>query len=143
MTLNLLKLCVGCDSIEDLETWIDETRALMHRLGRPHEQVHTTRMVPKRLHDLSGGSLFWVIKGRVMCRQPLLEVCPFTDPQGVSRCHLVLEPSVIPVAPRPMRPFQGWRYLEAKDAPADLGLDPAGAAMPEEMRRELASLGLL
>ena len=144
MPLHLIKLCVGCDSIRDLEDWIEENRTLHRRLGRAYEQTHTTRMVPKRMGDLGGGSLYWVVKGQVACRQPLNGIRPFTDPGGVGRCHLVLEPTVIPVQPRPCRPFQGWRYLEAKDAPTDLGAgfgDVAG--MPEGLRRELADLGLL
>ena len=145
MTLHLIKLCVGCDSIADLEEWIEENRVLHRRLGREYEQTHTTRMVPKRVEELlDGGSLFWVIKGQVAARQRLLEVRPFTDAGGIGRCHLVLEPKVMPVEPRPYRPFQGWRYLIAKDAPRDIDLKSGDlASMPEDMRRELAELGLL
>jgi hypothetical protein len=145
MALHLLKLCVGCESIADLEGWIAESMALWRRLGKPEEQIHTTRMVPKKIADLlDGGSLFWVIKGHVACRQRLLDIRPFTDDQGISRCHLVLEPVVVPVLSRPCRPFQGWRYLEAKSAPTDLGAgDSTLSAMPEEMWRELRTLGLL
>ncbi|PSC03012.1 DUF1489 domain-containing protein [Alsobacter soli] len=145
MALHLLKLCVGCDSIADLESWIEENAALSRRLGREHQQSHTTRMVPKRIAEiLDGGSLYWVIKGQVACRQPVLDVQPFTDGDGIGRCRLILEPVVTPVEPRPSRPFQGWRYLEAKSAPRDLGSFGAGlAALPETLRRELAELGLL
>jgi hypothetical protein len=145
MTLNLIKLCVGCDSIADLEAWIEENRAHHRRLGRTYEQTHTTRMVPKRMSELvGGGSLFWVIKGQVSCRQRLLAVRPFTDASGIGRCLLVLEPTVTVVEPRPYRPFQGWRYLDGKDAPRDLGrISGDLAEMPEGMRRELAELGLL
>ncbi|MHB2168089.1 DUF1489 family protein [Alsobacter sp. R-9] len=145
MALHLLKLCVGCDSIADLEGWIEETMALWRRLGKPEEQIHTTRMVPKKIDEiLDGGSLYWVIKGQVACRQRLVDIRPFTDGEGIGRCHLVLEPKVIPVVPRPCRPFQGWRYLPADTAPKDLGAGGAGtAAMPEALRRELAELGLL
>lgn len=144
MALHLLKLCVGCDSIADLEGWIAETLALKRRLGQVCEQVHTTRMVPKRLGPLlDGGSLYWVVKGQVACRQRLLDVRPFRDADGIGRCHLVLEPQVVAVQPRPCRPFQGWRYLEAKDAPRDWGSDMDVGALPESLRRELAELGLL
>lgn len=145
MALNLLKLCVGCDSIADLEGWIDETMALWRRLGKPEEQIHTTRMVPKRIAEIvDGGSLYWVIKGQVACRQRLVDIRPFTDGEGIGRCHLVLEPKVIAVRPRPCRPFQGWRYLTAADAPPDLGGGGSDlAAMPEDLRRELTELGLL
>jgi hypothetical protein len=145
MALHILKLCVGCESIADLEGWISESMALWRRLGRPEEQIHTTRMVPKRIDEiLGGGSLYWVIKGQVACRQRLVDIRPFKDPDGIGRCNLVLEPVVVPVSPRPCRPFQGWRYLEAKAVPPDLG-GGAGdlAAMPEDLRRELSQLGLL
>lgn len=145
MGLHLLKLCVGCDSIADLEGWIAESMAMWHRLGRPQEQVHTTRMAPKRVGELlCGGSLYWVIKGHLACRQRLTDIRPFTDDQGIARCHLVLEPVVVPVLSRPCRPFQGWRYLQADAAPADLQAgDGALSTMPEEMWRELRTLGLL
>jgi hypothetical protein len=145
MALHLIKLCVGCDSISDLEEWIEENRTHYRRLGRDYEQTHTTRMVPKRLTDLlDGGSLFWVIRGHVACRQRLLNIRPFTDGDGIGRCHLVLEPVLTPVEPRPYRPFQGWRYMAVENAPRDIGQDSGDlATMPEAMRRELADLGLL
>jgi hypothetical protein len=145
MPLHLIKLCVGCDSIRDLEDWIEENRTLHRRLKRPYEQTHTTRMVPKRMAEIvEGGSLYWVIKGQVACRQRLLAIQPFTDGGGIGRCHLVLEPQVHAVEPRPYRPFQGWRYLEAKEAPRDLGAQASGLGeMPESLRRELVDLGLL
>ena len=78
------------------------------------------------------------------CRQRITAIRPFTDQDGIGRCHLVLEPVVVPVEPRPRRPFQGWRYLQDKDVPADIASrDGDLGAMPEEMRRELAGLGLL
>lgn len=145
MPLHLLKLCVGCDSIRDLEDWIEENRAHHRRLGRPYRQTHTTRMVPKRVGELlDDGSLFWVVKGLLACRQRLLAIEPFTDGDGVGRCRLVLDAVVVPVEPRPCRPFQGWRYLELGDAPLDLARGSGEvASMPEPMRRELAALGLL
>lgn len=145
MPLHLIKLCVGCESITDLQEWIEENRAHHRRLKREYEQTHTTRMVPKRLEELlDGGSLYWVIKGHVAARQTLLDVRPFTDADGIGRCRLVLEQKVVPVEPRPYRPFQGWRYLAAKDAPRDIDHRIGDlAVMPEEMRRELAELGLL
>ncbi|MDB5640973.1 MAG: hypothetical protein JWN07_290 [Hyphomicrobiales bacterium] len=115
------------------------------KAGLTAEQFHTTRMVPKRGEELlDGGSLYWVIKGQVSARQILREIRPFTDPDGISRCHLVLEPAVIPVMPRPCRPFQGWRYLKVEEAPRDLGDDGGDIMdMPEDLRRELRDLGLL
>lgn len=145
MPLHLLKLCVGAASIADLRTWVDERLAAQALAGEAPEQRHTTRMVPKRVDDLlEDGSLYWVIRGEIAVRQPLLAVRPFTDADGIGRCHLVLDPVLIPVSPRRHRPFQGWRYLLPGDAPPDLG-GAAGevSAMPEALRRDLADLGLL
>jgi hypothetical protein len=102
-------------------------------------------MVPKRAAELTdGGSLYWVIRGEIMCRQRIRDVRPFRDKDGIGRCGLVLDPKVVLVAPRPFRAFQGWRYLAAKDAPRDLEkAAPGAAAMPEKMRRELRELGLM
>ena len=145
MPLHLLKLCVGADSIADLEGWIASRLREQRRTGGPAEQRHTTRMVPKRMSELlEGGSLYWVIKGQVAARQALVDVRPFTDTDGVGRCHLVLEPKLVELETRPCRPFQGWRYLADSDAPADLGRGhPEVVAMPETLRRELRDLGLI
>lgn len=145
MSLNLIKLCVGCDSVAELSSWIKQR--LKHKKARKEkpEHIHTTRMVPKRVDELlDGGSLYWVIRGQVMCRQDLVAIRPFVDKDGVGRCRLVLRPKVVPVEPRPFRAFQGWRYLDSKDAPRDLDRAAPGARnMPEQMRRELRELGLL
>ncbi len=145
MPLHLLKLCVGAESVADLEGWIADRLAEQRRLGEAAEQRHTTRMVPKRLAELlDGGSLFWVIKGQVAARQRLLDVRPFTDAAGIGRCHLVLEPVVVEVQARPCRPFQGWRYLDPDTAPHDAGrLGPEIGALPDALRRELRELGLI
>ncbi|WP_265518454.1 DUF1489 family protein [Nitratireductor luteus] len=142
MALNLIKLCVGCESPEQLEGWVKHRLAEKVRLGQPLEHFHTTRMVPKRLDDLAGGSLYWVMKGMVQCRQKLLEVRPFTDGEGVSRCHLILEPSLVLTEWQPRRPFQGWRYLKTEDAPADRTRGEA-EELPDHLRRELTELGLM
>ncbi|WP_367714815.1 DUF1489 family protein [Nitratireductor sp. GISD-1A_MAKvit] len=144
MALNLIKLCVGCESVEQLQDWIALRLRDQQARGEAAEQFHTTRMVPKRVEELTGGgSLYWVIKGTVQCRQRLLDIRPFRDAEGVSRCHLVLEPKLVRTHFQPRRAFQGWRYLEAKDAPPDLGSAGDDAEMPLELRRELAELGLL
>ena len=143
MTLNLLKLCVGAESIADLTRYQDERRAAYQRLGFGYEALHTTRMVPKRIDELlDGGSLYWVIKGHIMARQRLTAIRPFKADDGITRCDLVMDAQVIAVQPRPCRPFQGWRYLKSEEAPSDLGASTT-VDMPEELRRELAALGLL
>jgi hypothetical protein len=145
VALHLIKLCVGCDSVKDLQDWIREKLKRQKKRAGAREHVHTTRMVPKRADELiDGGSLFWVIRGQVMCRQRLIGVRPFVDREGVGRCRLVLEPKLTLVEPRPWRAFQGWRYLATKDAPRDLDhVAPGARDMPETLRRELRDLGLL
>jgi hypothetical protein len=142
MALHLIKLCVGCDSVEDLEAWIAQRQKARRRRGGQGEHVHVTRMVPRRSGDLlDGGSLYWVIRGAVQARQRLLDIQPFVDDDGVGRCRLVLEPSVIRTEWQPRRPFQGWRYLEPGDAPRDLKRG-RGEDLPAALSAELAALGL-
>jgi hypothetical protein len=141
MALNLVKLCVGVSTIEELSDWIETLR---DRTGRPLEQKHTTRMIPKRMGELlDGGSLYWVIKGNVQVRQRLLDIRPFRDGEGIERCNLVLDRELVPTFWQPRRAFQGWRYLQAKDAPTDLAGISGAAALPPQLRLELAQLGLL
>lgn len=146
MTLHLIKLCVGAESLEDQQTWIAHTLERKRRQGLPVEHYHTTRMVPKRTAELlDGGSLYWVIKGVVQGRQGIADIRPFKDDHGIGRCHLVLEPELIATRPQPRRAFQGWRYLKADDAPADLrgGQGEVSPDMPADMRKALVELGLL
>lgn len=145
MALHLIKLCVGADSIEDLREWVAERALIAVAAGFEPHSSHVTRMVPKRIDELrDGGSLYWIIKGQVAARQRLIDIRPFTGADGISRCELVLGPEVIETAPAPRRPFQGWRYLDVDAAPRDLGHSGADLeAMPEDLKRELAELGLL
>jgi hypothetical protein len=145
MALHLIKLCVGCDSVRDLQDWIKQKLKDKRRSGERAEHIHRTRMVPKRAGELTdGGSLHWVIRGQLSCRQRILDVRPFRDKDGTGRCALVLDRKVVLVEPRPYRAFQGWRYLEPDDAPRDLDkAAPGAAAMPEQLRRELRELGLM
>ena len=137
MPLHLIKLCVGAESMDDLARWVEI------RMKRDGEQAHTTRQMPKRADELlDGGSMYWVIKGQITCRQKLLELRGFTDVDGISRCDILLEPVLVPVAPRPRGPFQGWRYLQPKEAPPDLSSFDGGD-LPPEFAQELARLGLM
>ena len=145
MALHILKLCVGCDSIEDLVEWRDQDAAWKRANKLPVEQYHVTRMFPQRKGEiLDGGSLYWVIKGNVQCRQKIIDLRPVTGEDGIGRCQIVLEHAVNPTQWQPRRAFQGWRYLAQKDAPADMSDGQKGLLeMPRELREELASLGLL
>ena len=145
MPLHLIKLCVGCDSVADLEDWIKQKLKEKKRRGQKAEHIHTTRMLPKRAEELTdGGSLFWVIRGQITCRERILDIRSATGKDGIRRCQVVLDGKVKLVEPRVRAAFQGWRYLEMKDAPRDLTRAAPGAArMPEAMRRELQELGLL
>src|SRR4051794_2413153 len=103
MPLHLIKLCVGADSIADLEEWVDERVRERKALGEPARSRHVTRMVPSRAAEIvDGGSLYWIIKGQLAARQRMLEIEPFVDADGIGRCRLWLAPEVVKVAPRPM-----------------------------------------
>lgn len=145
MPLHLLKLCVGIDTVEDLEGWIEHRLGERRKAGEPVEYRHTTRMIPSRSAEiLAGGSLYWVIRGSVQARQRILDIRPFRDKDGIRRCHLVLEPELRPTYRQPRRAFQGWRYLKPEEAPRDLGSDGASLReLPPALRSELAELGLL
>ena len=143
MALHLLKLAVGIEGVEHLQA-VQEARR--RRTGR---LVHVTRFTPRRAGEiLDGGSLYWVIKHRIRVRQRILRFDRHEDPAaGKAKCAIVLDPELIATDPVHRRPHQGWRYLEAADAPHDLG--PVGAAgppedsFPPEMAAELRELGLL
>jgi hypothetical protein len=145
MPLHILKLSVGAESVDDLKGWIKKRVAERKKKGERGDHIHVTRMAPKRDAEvLDGGSIYWVIKGQIMCREKIRGIEPFRDKDGINRCRLMMVPKVILVEPRPFRAFQGWRYLEDKEAPRDLEkMAPGAKNMPEELRRELRGLGLL
>ena len=145
MPLHLIKLAVGCESVKELKGSVAERAPAAKQKGLPRHHVHITRMTPKRVDELlTGGSLYWVIRGEIAAREKIIAIEPFRDRDGIGRCRLVMQPKVIAVMPRPMRAFQGWRYFAQGDVPPDLGSAGAGvAALPEPLRRELRDLGLL
>ncbi len=146
MSIHIVKLCVGAESIDDLVRWQAARMAGAKASGHPGRLFHTTRMVPKRQDDLiDGGSLYWVIKGLIQVRQRILGFDEGHKEDGTRCCLILLDPALCPVRPTPRRAFQGWRYLEADDAPPDLdaAARSAAEAIPATMRRELAELGLI
>jgi hypothetical protein len=105
---------------------------------------HRTRNGPKRAAELcAGGSIYWVIAGTLLVRQRVVDVVPDVRPDGARCIALVFDPELVRVAARPVKAFQGWRYLTPEDAPADLAGGSADADLPDEMRRALAALALL
>jgi hypothetical protein len=143
MAIHLIKLSVGPETLSDLTSWQTQRLKDMQRCGKKPELMHVTRHTPKRAEELlSGGSIYWVIKGWICARQKLLEFRPLVE-GGVAHCGIILEPEMIRVIPRAHRPFQGWRYLDPKAAPSDIAKNSGIDDMPEDMRRELAELGLL
>ncbi|MEZ5715349.1 MAG: DUF1489 domain-containing protein [Paracoccaceae bacterium] len=138
---HLIKLSVGTESVEDLADWQGLKRAQTTD-GLPR---HITRMWPRREKEvLNGGSIFWVIKGAVQCRQPILRLDEVTGSDGIRRCAIVLDPGLVRVAPALKRPFQGWRYLDPKDAPPDLSPGrEADDALPPDLSARLAEIGVL
>ena len=126
----MIKLCVGVARVETLE----------RRAAKGDWLTVRTRMTPKRATELEdGGSLYWVIKGSVVCRMPIVDIS--TRGEGkTSQCLIQLAPEVIRTAPQARRPFQGWRYLEPKDAPPDLSTMDAGD-LPPGLAKQLREMG--
>ena len=145
MTLHLIKLSVGVESIDHLAQLQQARLDARRQAGQEPKLYHITRMWPRRAKELlDGGSIYWVIKRAVRCRQRLLGFDETVNGRGQPACGLVLDPELIPVRPRDSRAFQGWRYLTAADAPPDL--DEAGrqaVELPPEMADELRNLGLI
>lgn len=138
--VNLVKLCVGAEGIDDLVGWQAERAARIPGWI----PCHVTRMWPKREAEvLNGGSLYWVFKGLILARQRLVALQERRGDDGILRCALIFDPEVIRTEPVPRRAFQGWRYLEPKDSPRDL---PAGtgpdSTLPEPLALALAEIGL-
>ena len=143
MTVHLVKLCVGVESIQDLADWQNARIAERRKKKQPLELVHVTRMMPKRIDELlDGGSLYWVIKGHIAARHRLIDLRQVTK-NGVPHCGIVYAPELIQTERRFRSPFQGWRYLDAGDAPADAREIKGGKNLPEALKIELAELGLL
>lgn len=138
--VNLLKLCVGSEKVEDLIDWQVSARAK----GPDGLPRHVTRMWPRREAEvLKGGSLYWVFKGVVLARQRILRFDEVRGTDGILRCGLVLEPKVVRTEAVPKRPFQGWRYLAPKDAPRDLASHHSrGEALPPKLEAALADIGV-
>ncbi|MBO1325188.1 DUF1489 domain-containing protein [Acetobacter sp. TBRC 12305] len=142
--LNLIKLVVGVASLEDLvarQKLAHNTRQIDGHAERL-PVVHT-RAFPRQAETLlAGGSLYRVIGGLILCRQELRDIRTETREDGTNGTLLLLSPRIIPVEPRPMRPFQGWRYLNAADAPPDLTHAPTTAPLPTPLLKALTQLGL-
>ncbi len=139
MTLHLIKLAVGARTLQDLADW-------QAQHGRTHPPLrHRTRSTPKHAAELlQGGSIYWVVAGMLSARQALRDIRAATREDGTACTDLVLDPVLVPVCGRPVKAFQGWRYLPGAEAPPDLDRVPEGEAeLPEAMRRELSLLALL
>ena len=133
MSLHLIKLVVGCDTVEDLIAW------RRPQLGEPW--ILRTRQTPKRAAELiDGGSVYRVFKGLVLCRQRILDINTVGEGQA-ARCQVMLDDEVVLTQPLPRRPFQGWRYFEGKDAPADLASPGDTASVPQDLAVMLREIG--
>jgi hypothetical protein len=130
MALHLTKVAFGTSGVEHL-------RERLASRGLDGPVALTTRYLPKRHAEIAGqGSLFWIFKHQLIARSPILG---FGEAEG-GRCAILLDPELVQVVPQAKRAHQGWRYLEATDAPADLGTGDM-ASLPPELAGKLAELG--
>ncbi|GLQ07724.1 DUF1489 family protein [Sneathiella chinensis] len=144
MTVHLVKVCVGVTSV-------DQLRSLQQRRLIAGPLCHVTKQRPQRDAELlDGGSLYWIIKGHVAVRQRITELERLYDGEG-EKCGLILDPELVETELFSRKPHQGWRYLEAEDAPRDLRdiVEEAGededseGELSPEMAAELRELGLI
>jgi len=131
--LHLTKVAVGVASVEALENRI------ARRVTSAGEVRVPTRMRPKRMAELIGGSLHWIVKHRIVARQTILRF----DDRSDGRLDIVCAQEVELIPPIPKRAHQGWRYLADDDAPSDEGGNDGMAELPPRMYAKLAGLGLV
>ena len=131
MALHITKIAFRAESVASLRRWLESHEA---------EAPMTTRYLPKRHEDMAGGSLYWIHEHAIVGRSPINGFTQRDD----GRWWIRLEPRLILVHPRAKRAHQGWRYLEDRDAPPDIGGDAgAGDVLPPRLVGELAKLGLV
>ncbi len=142
MALHLQKLSVGSESITSLQAWQTKMVARRVKKGLPPYHEHVTRMFPKQKQALlDGGSIYWVIKGLMQCRNEIAALEETRTSDGRKACSILMVPKLIPIVPTSKRPFQGWRYLQPDAAPADLVGIGGAQDLPPELRAKLANLG--
>ncbi len=139
--IHMLKLSVGTEDVADLALWQLDAR-YQTADGLPR---HITRMWPKREAEVTGGgSIYWIIKGVLSCRQRIIRFDEVTRADGIKRCAIVMDPELVRVSPVQRQPFQGWRYLNPADAPPDLTRARAGDdVLPVALSAALADIGVL
>jgi hypothetical protein len=141
--IHLIKMAAGCSSLDEL---IERQKSsAKKKKGFDLVFTHRTRNTPKRADEvLDGGSIYWVFKGAIRARQPIVGIEPVVGRNGRPRCGLILQFPPVPTLPAPRGAMQGWRYLEPADAPSDLKQAGAGASkLPPAMADVLQRLGLL
>ncbi len=137
MTIHMVKLCVGADSVEDVIEW---QQRLMKSVSHP---FHLTRMHPKRAEELMhGGSISWVMKRAIRVRQQIIDIQSEDDDDGRKICRLIFDPELVRTYAQPKRPFQGWRYLQPESAPADIGSGNKAVDIPVDLDEALKKAGV-
>ena len=142
MTVHLQKLSVGSESIQTLQAWQTRVANRREQQGLSAHHEHVTRMTPKRKEEiLDGGSIYWVIKGQIQCRNEIIGLEATQTSDGRKACAILMTPTLIPVIPVPKRAFQGWRYLKPEDAPIDLIGTSGSDDLPAHIRAQLVDIG--
>ena len=131
-TVHLTKVAFACRDLEALQLRI-AARATGGELRV------ATRMRPKRAAELIGGSLYWIVRHRLVARQEILR---FEDRQD-GRIDIVCSAELVTVPPRPRRAHQGWRYLEDTDAPSGEDDGSCLDQLPPQLYGRLAALALV
>lgn len=140
MTIHLLRLAVGTDSLQSMRDWRRDHQIQWQ--GKPVVPTYTRRAPTRAAELLDGGCIYWVVKGFVQCRQRFVGFDHIRDIDGTDYCRMLMDPELVETQSMPKRPFQGWRYLKPEDAPMDLAGGQGEAALPDHVLAELRALGL-
>ena len=145
VTVHLIKLCVGVDTVQELKAWQAKRLKLLRHARKSAELRHRTLQTPRRREELlDGGSLYWVIRVVILVRQRVLDLQTDFKDDGIACCAIVLDPELMATRAQARRAFQGWRYLSVADAPPDVGtVEDQNGEIPRAMRADLRELRLI
>jgi hypothetical protein len=131
-TVHLTKVAFACRDLEMLKERVA-------RRAAEGEVRIATRMRPKRVDELVGGNLYWIVKHRIVAG---IEILGFQDRED-GRIDIVCAAELKAVSPIPRRAHQGWRYLEETDAPKADDDGSGLGALPSQLYGRLAALALV
>ena len=131
-SLHLTKVAFACRDLESLQQRIA-------RRAAGGEVRIATRMRPRRAQELIGGNLYWIVRHRIIAGIEILRV----EDRDDGRIDIVCSAELVTVSPVARRAHQGWRYLEALQAPSSSDDGSGLTELPPRLYGQLAALALV